>query len=136
MTDRVPTPGVGVAVLEGTEILLVKRGREPGRGLWAVPGGKVLYGETLREAARREVMEETGLEIEVGPVVWVGDSIGAGDPPAWHYALVDFVGRVVGGQLMAADDADEARWVAIDDAESLPLVPTMPSLLEALARRS
>lgn len=132
MTEPTPVPGVGVAVLEGDEILLVKRGRQPGQGLWAVPGGKVQYGESLREAARREVLEETGLEIEVGRVVWVGESIGEGDPPAWHYALIDFVGRVVGGQLSAADDADDARWVAIERAKELPLVPTMPSLLDAL----
>ena len=127
-----PIPGVGVAVLDEGKILLVRRGRDPGRGLWAVPGGKVEMGERLVDTARREVREETGLVIEVGPVVWVGESIGPGEPPAWHYALIDFVGRVLGGTLAAADDAAEVGWFRLAEARRLPLTPTMGGLLDAL----
>lgn len=127
-----PIPGVGVAVVADSRLLLVKRGREPGRGLWAVPGGKVEAGEELTATARREVAEETGLEVVVEDVVWVGESIGPGDPPAWHYVLIDFIGRVVGGEAVAADDADEVGWFTDEEARRLPLTPTMPGLLDKL----
>jgi 8-oxo-dGTP diphosphatase len=121
-----------VAVVAGGKLLLVKRGRAPGRGLWAVPGGKVGYGETMAATARREVKEETGLDIEPGAVVWAGDSFGPGDPPQWHYCLVDFRGEVTGGELRAGDDAAEVRWVDLDEVDRLPLTPTMYGLVEIL----
>ncbi len=128
-----PIPGVGVAVLHDGRLLLIRRGRGPGQGFWAVPGGKVDLGERLADAAVREVMEETGLAISVGPVVWVGESIGPGDPPEWHYTLVDFLGAPTGGsEIEARDDAADARWVTLDEARLLPLTPTMWPLLEVL----
>lgn len=123
-----PQVGVGVAVTDGTQILLVKRGRDPGRGLWAVPGGKVHRGETLKQAARREVMEETGLDTEIGDVVWVGEHLS----DTHHIVLIDFEGTPIGGTLAAADDADEARWVELADAADYPLTPTMYELIERL----
>ena len=110
-------------------ILLIKRGREPGKGLWAVPGGKVRLGEGMRDAARREMLEETGLEVEVGEVKWVGELI---DDQA-HLVLIDFEAELIGGELRPADDADEAAWVAIDDADSYPLTRTMYDLIETLS---
>ncbi len=127
-----PIPGVGVAVVSGGRLLLVKRGREPGAGLWAVPGGKVERGERQVDAARREVREETGLEVAIGDVLWVGDSIGPGDPPQWHFTLVDFRATLVGGKLSPHDDAADARWFTIEEARRLPLTSTMPALLDAL----
>lgn len=121
-------------MVDGRRVLLVRRRRDPGRGLWAVPGGKVEMGETVAGTARREVLEETGLEVEVGEVVWVGESIGPGDPPAWHYVLIDFLGTVVGGRLHPGDDAAEAAWFTLEEARALPLTPTMPPLLDELAR--
>jgi ADP-ribose pyrophosphatase YjhB (NUDIX family) len=132
---RRPTPGVGVAVVDGTRLLLVQRGHEPGRGMWAVPGGKPRYGEPLREAARREVLEETGLAVEVGDVIWAGDSLGPGNPPAWHYAIVDFAGIAVAGSLRPGDDAADAAWVELGETASLPLTPTMPGLIEVVRMR-
>ncbi|MGH8912744.1 MAG: NUDIX hydrolase [Acidimicrobiia bacterium] len=127
-----PIPGVGVAVMDGDRILLIQRGRPPGRGLWAVPGGKVELGERLVDTARREVLEETGLDVEIGDVVWVGESIGPGHPPEWHYTLIDFLGSAVGGRLQPGDDAAVAEWFSLSAARDLPLTPTMSPLLDAL----
>lgn len=130
-----PVPGVGVAVVANGRVLLVKRGREPGRGLWAVPGGKVELGETLTEAGKREVREETGLDVELGEVIWAGESIGPGDPPEWHYVLVDFVAIPVSGEAVAGDDAAELGWFNAPEALDLPLTPTMPDLIQRLVDR-
>lgn len=123
-----PFVGVGVAIVRDGQILLVKRRNEPGKGLWAVPGGKVEYGETLRDAAAREVKEETGLDVVVGPLIWSGESISTHG----HIVLIDFLGSVLGGELAASDDAEQALWVDVEKVHELPLTPTMHDLLEAL----
>ncbi len=124
---------MGVVIIDRQRrMLIVQRGRGVGIGRWAVPGGKVRWGETWREAGRREAREETGLEVKIGPVVWSGEAIGPGRPPAWHFALVDFRAEVVGGVLQAGDDAADIRWVPLEEIRDYPLFPTMFSLLEAL----
>lgn len=130
MTTRSDPPliGVGVVLLRGDAILLVQRGNEPNKGLWAVPGGKVKSGEKLESAAVREVVEETGLQIQVGKVVWVGEHI----DESHHIVLVDFEGTAIGGELSAADDAADVAWVALDDLGDYPLTPTMYELIESL----
>ena len=111
---------------------MVERGGEIERGKWAIPGGKVRYGETLTQTAIREVREETGLDVEVGDVIWVGESLGSGEPPEHHIALVDFTGRVVGGTLAAADDAADAAFVPLGKVRGLPLTASMETLLDVL----
>jgi ADP-ribose pyrophosphatase YjhB (NUDIX family) len=123
---------VGVAVIRDGALLMVRRGRGANAGLWAIPGGKIDYGESMRAAAVREVREETGIEVELDDVVWVGEAVGPGDPPAWHFTLVDFRGRMIGGTLEAADDAREAAWVPLDKVLDLPVTPTMPDLVFTL----
>lgn len=132
MSDH-PIPGVGVAVIDGGKILLVRKGAGRWKDHWAVPGGRVELGERMVDAARREVKEETGLEVRLGPVVWTGEVIDSASPPAWHFTLVDFVGFPVGGTLQAGDDAAEARWVTPAEAAELDLISTMPFLFERLA---
>ena len=132
MNAERPTLAVGVVVIDEGRILMIKRGAVIEHGKWAIPGGKVDYGETLRAAAAREVLEETGLQVEVGAGLGVGETLGEGDPPAHHIGLVDFAGRVVGGTLGAADDADEAVFVELGEARNLPLPSSMRRLLDDL----
>ena len=134
MSEQRPIPGVGVAVIKDGALLMVKRGRGPNAGMWAIPGGKVDYGESMPAAAIRELREETGIVAEIERVIWVGDAIGPGDPPEWHYTLVDYLARMTGGRLEAADDAELVAWVPLDQVLDLPVTPTMHDLVEALRR--
>ncbi len=124
-----PIPAVGAVVVNEGRLLLVRRGRPPAEGLWAVPGGKVHVGETLREAVAHEVREETGLLIEVGEVAWVGETTGE---PDRQFVLIDFFASVTGGSLRAGDDAAEVAWMPLAEARSLSMPPTMYELLDVL----
>ncbi len=132
-TPSFPRPAVGVVVIDRGSLLLVQRSKEPFRGYWAVPGGKVRWGESLRSAAAREVREETGLVAEIGDVIWVGETI-SGEPgaPSHHNVLIDFQASLVGGELAAGSDAADAIFVPIDKARDLPLTPTMYELLDLI----
>lgn len=119
---------MGVVVVEAGRILLIRRGREPGKGLWTVPGGKVRFGETMRETAAREGYEETGLVVEVGEPVWIGEII----EEEHHIVIVDYSASVTGGALRAGDDAVDAAWVDLNEVRDLPLTVTMHQLLDTL----
>ena len=114
-----PILGVGGVLLRGAEVLLVKRGHEPLKGQWSVPGGVVEVGETLQEAVAREMHEETGLDVEVGPMVEVVERIGRDETGRveYHYVIVDYLCVLRGGTLASASDADAAEWVGIDDLD-------------------
>jgi mutator protein MutT len=130
--DR-PVVSVGAVVIEGQRVLLVKRGQEPLRGRWSLPGGVVEAGEELHAAVVREVREETGLTVQVGDVVEVLDRI-TRDPDGrieFHYVIIDYVCEVAGGSLACASDADDARWV---DRAELAGYDLTTKVAEAIAR--
>jgi 8-oxo-dGTP diphosphatase len=107
-----PLVGVGAVIVHEGRVLLVQRGHEPLKGRWSIPGGLIEIGEMLHEAVVREVREETGLEIEPVELVELIDRIHReGDRVRYHYVIADYLCRVVGGTLKAADDADAVRWV-------------------------
>ena len=107
-----PLVGVGAVIVEAGRVLLVRRGAEPLKGHWSLPGGLLEVGESLTEGVRREVREETGLEVEPLELIELLDRIHREDNRVrYHYVIADYLCRVVGGQLQAASDADEVRWV-------------------------
>ncbi len=122
--DR-PIIGVGGILIRGEEVLLVKRGKEPGLGQWSIPGGAVRTGETLKEAVIREVLEETHLVVEALDLIKVLERIFR-DPEgrvAYHYVLADFLCRYEKGELQPDTDAQDARFVPLADLSSYRLVP-------------
>lgn len=115
-----PIVGVGAVVIDGTKVLLVRRGHEPLKGEWSLPGGALELGETLQQGVVREVLEETGLTVVPAGIVEVLDRITREETSGrvrHHYVLIDFVCHVIGGSLGAASDADEVRWVAHSELE-------------------
>lgn len=112
-----PFVGVGAVVFKGARVLLVRRGRPPRKGLWSLPGGMQEVGETVFAAARREVLEETGLAVEVMELVDVVDSItrDAEDRARYHYTLVDVRAEWRAGEAVAGDDAEAVAWAPLDD---------------------
>lgn len=117
---------MGAVITDGAgRILLVRRGRPPGAGLWSVPGGRVEPGETDADAVTREVREETGLAVTVGALLGAVVREGSGVV----YDIFDYTAEVAGGTLRPGDDADDARWFGVPELNTLPLTP---GLLDAL----
>jgi len=120
-----PVVGVGGGVLREDRVLLVRRKREPAAGLWSIPGGVVRLGETLEEACRREVLEETGLEVEPVRPVWAFDLIERdGSGVRFHYVVVDLLCVPVGGSLRPGGDAKEVRWFRLSEVPAAASGPT------------
>ncbi|WP_299395766.1 NUDIX hydrolase [Pelagibius sp.] len=115
-----PLIGVGVVVFKADRVLLIRRGKPPREGQWSLPGGRQRLGERIEAAARREVREEAGIEIAVGPLVDVVDSITRDDNGAvqYHYTLVDLLAEWRGGEAAAGHDAAEVAWA--DPADLAP----------------
>jgi len=119
-----PIVGVGGIIFRGDQVLLIKRGKEPGLGQWSIPGGVVRPGETLKEAVVREIFEETHLKVEVLALAKVLERIFR-DPDgrvAYHYVLVDFLCRHLDGTLQPDSDAQDARFVSLKDLPSYEVV--------------
>ena len=121
-----PIVGVGAVIVEGSRVLLVRRAQPPLQGEWSLPGGAVELGETLRAAAEREALEETGLIVKATEVIEVLDRIipGKDQSIAYHYVLVDFLCKCKGGVLQAGGDAAEVVWAAEEELSKYELEKT------------
>lgn len=116
-----PVPAVLAVVPRGQEVLLVQRRNPPDAGLWGFPGGKVDFGEALMAAAERELREETGVRARAVRVLTALDVIGQGAAPDHHFVLIAVLCDWLEGEPVAADDAQDARWVALAELDRLPL---------------
>jgi ADP-ribose pyrophosphatase YjhB (NUDIX family) len=130
---------VGAVILDGDAILLIERGGEPLRGYWSLPGGVVETGETLEEAIRREMQEETGLDVHPDSIFEIFERImpDSDGRPEYHYVLVDFLCTIRGGTMVAGDDVSRVEWVHKDRLSSLLLTEgTLPVIEKAFAKCS
>jgi 8-oxo-dGTP diphosphatase len=127
VADRVPC--AGAIVFDATQrLLLIKRGRPPAQGSWSVPGGRCLPGESDEAACVREVGEETGLAVRV---LRPAGRVERDGPSGTVYDIADFVCEVVGGSLVAGDDADDVRWATHAELAGLRLAPGLLDTLSA-----
>ena len=129
--DR-PVVGVGAVIFRGEEVLLVRRGQEPAKGAWSLPGGLVEVGEGLDAAIKREVREETGLTVKVLGVTAVLERIyhDAENNIPYHYVLIDFACDYVSGELEPASDVTAARFVALDGLPGLALASLTTQVIQ------
>ena len=120
--DR-PIIGVGAVIVHNSQVVLVRRGREPMKGQWTIPGGAVELGETVRGCVVREAREETGLVVEAHSVLEVVDSIvpDSAGRTLYHYVLVDFLCRPQGGELQAGGDAEDVCWAEAGELQRFQL---------------
>jgi 8-oxo-dGTP diphosphatase len=129
--DR-PLVGVGAVIFRGEEVLLVRRGQEPAKGSWSLPGGVVEVGESLEAAIVREVEEETGLVIRVLGITAVLERIYRDDVDKvpYHYVLIDFACEYVSGEVEPASDVTAARFVSLENLPELPLPAFTAKVIE------
>lgn len=128
---EMPRVAVGAVVFKDERVLLVRRGKAPARGDWAIPGGSVRLGERLEAAAEREILEETGLTVRIGEPVYTFDVIRRDENGRvrFHYVIIDFLAEYVAGDIETGDDAREARWVSATEIKKLRTNPATRELL-------
>lgn len=114
-----PVVGVGAVVVRDGKALIIKRGHEPRKGEWSLPGGLLELGESLHDAVRREIKEETSLDIEVGPVIETFDRVHRDDDGKirYHFVIVDFVCWPDGGEAVPGSDAEGVAWVTAEEID-------------------
>ena len=129
-----PIVGIGAVIVKDNKVLLIKRAGEPGRGLWSIPGGLVELGEKIKDAVRREVKEETGLEVKVNEIADVTEIITRDEEGKvkYHFVIVDFFAEPLKGELKPSSDALEAKWVEFEDLRKYHLTETVEKLFKKL----
>jgi len=129
-----PMVGVGVLIERDGEYLLIRRAADPDKGMWSVPGGLVEIGERVKDAAVREALEETGLRVEIVDRLGVVDKIVRDEVGRvrYHFIIVQFLARIVEGEVRAMDDALEARWAGLSELPSIELTASLREFLEEI----
>ena len=127
-----PLIGVGAIMMQRDRVLMAQRGKEPLKNWWSLPGGALEIGESLADGVRREVREETGLEIRPLGVLEIFERImrDASGAPEYHYVLIDYVCRIIGGELAAGDDVCAVEWVRRRDLPSLQITEGTLAVIE------
>jgi 8-oxo-dGTP diphosphatase len=136
-TYMYPKIGVGAVVWRNDKVLLIRRGKPPLQDAWSLPGGRQEIGETVAEAAKREVHEETGLEVEIRDVVAVVDLIDRDEQGnvVFHYTLIDLLAEWRAGEATPADDAKDIAWVSLDDLQRYALWSETERIIRLAAER-
>jgi 8-oxo-dGTP diphosphatase len=118
-----PVVGIGAVIIKEGEIALIKRGNEPSKGKWTIPGGLVELGENLEAAVIRETKEEVCLDVDDPQLIDVVDNIDLDEhgKVKYHYVIIDYLVHVKSGNIQAASDAEELRWVPFVEVESYNL---------------
>jgi 8-oxo-dGTP diphosphatase len=127
-----PVAGAGAVVIRDGRMLMVKRGKEPNKGKWSIPGGGIELGETVNEAAIRETFEECSVQIEIMKVLDSVDNIVRDDDGRirYHYVIIDLLGMYISGEAKAQSDAAECRWVALKEIEKLDITDNLRTMLK------
>ncbi len=135
--DR-PLVGVGALIVEAGRVALIKRGHEPLKGEWSIPGGLLEVGETLRHAAEREALEETGLVVRATELLGVFDRVIPDEQhrTIYHYVLIDFLCEKVSGNLCASADAADARWFTPNEVAVLPLAEDTAGVIRTALQKA
>ena len=128
-----PVVGVGAVIVKDGKAVIIKRANEPYKGQWSIPGGRVELGEALRDAVRREMREETGLDVRVGPMIDVFERIQHDEQSSgavrYHFVIIDYLCSCAGGDLCAGDDAADAKWVTSEELERYDIRQTAVAVI-------
>jgi ADP-ribose pyrophosphatase len=129
-----PRVAIGGVVFKDGGVLLVRRGKPPAHGEWAIPGGSVELGETLKQAVEREIHEETGITVRAGEVCHIFDAVKRDDDRRvqFHYVIIDLMAEYVSGEPIPASDVTEAAWLEPGDLTGRPINATTLELLDKL----
>jgi 8-oxo-dGTP diphosphatase len=126
-----PMVGVGALIFREGRMLLIKRSKEPSKGMWSIPGGRLELGETIAEAVKREVLEECGVQIDIVRVLEVMDNILRDDDGkvSYHFVLIDLLANYLSGEPKAQSDAEECRWVTPAELTKLDMNPRLRAVI-------
>ena len=129
-TASVPLIAVGAVIFKQNKVLLVKRKNPPAQGMWAIPGGKVQWGETLKQALRREIKEELNIDIEPGRLIKVIEFVPKQENARFHYIILDYLATITGGEPKAGDDALAVKWFDRKELKNSPVTESTRTLLK------